>query len=58
MIVIKQTKHGLKKGQKFYDLKVDGDLAVFRSERRVAFLPVRLLSDIKINYESECKLAM
>ena len=44
MIVIKQTKHGLIKGQKFDELVIDGDLAVLKTKRRIAFLPARLIT--------------
>lgn len=44
MIRIKETKHGLKKGQKFDEMKVDGKLAVLKSKKRIAFIPVDLLT--------------
>ena len=44
MIVVKQSKHGLKKGQKFEELKIDGKLAVLKSKKRIAFIPVDLLT--------------
>jgi hypothetical protein len=50
MIKILTSKLGLKKGQKFDSLKTDGKLAVLKSKKRVAFIPIELLSQIEIEY--------
>ena len=52
MIKILQSGLGLKKGQKFDTLKTDGDLAVLKSKKRVAFIPIKLLGDLKFEYQN------
>ena len=44
MIKVKLTKHGLKKGQKFKEMKTDGNLTILKSGKRIAFIETNLIT--------------
>lgn len=58
MIKILKSGYGLKKGQVFDKLEVDGQKAVLKSKRRIAFLPLKLLNELTFKHEEENSYSM